>query len=134
MSKSVSNSVNNKEYQALTIPKINWTNKTLTKNFGELVVQPLEPGFGVTLGNALRRVLLGGVEGSAVTSVIITGVNNEFSSLAGVEEDVMQIVLNIKQIVVKNNTGKPGNMKLSVNGPAVVTVADIVADEHLELV
>ena len=64
------------------------------------------------MGNALRRVLLGGVEGSAVTSVIIKGVNNEFSALPGVVEDTMQVVLNIKEIVVRNKEGKPGKMQL----------------------
>ena len=70
-----------KEYRPLTIPKLNWNKKELTANYGELVAQPLEPGFGITLGNALRRILYAGVEGSAVTSVVIKGVNNEFSSL-----------------------------------------------------
>ena len=123
-----------KEYQPLTIPKLSWNTTTLTNTFGELVAQPLEPGFGITLGNALRRTLLGGVEGAAVVAVIIKGVNNEFSSVPGVIEDTMQLVLNIKQIVVRNKTGKPGTMKVSVKGPATVTVADIEADEHLELV
>ena len=95
-----------KEYQPLTIPRITWDQKTLTGSFGELVAQPLEPGFGMTFGNALRRVLLGGVEGSAVTSVIIKGVNNEFSSVPGVLEDTMQLILNIKQIVIRNKEGK----------------------------
>ena len=81
-----------------------------------MVAQPLEPGFGITFGNALRRVLLGGVEGSAVTSVIIKGVNNEFSSVPGVVEDAMQVVLNIKQIVIRNKEGKPGTMHLKVKG------------------
>lgn len=122
------------EYRSLTIPKINWSKKTLTSQFGELVAQPLEPGFGITLGNAMRRILLGAVEGSAVTSIIIKGVNNEFSSIRGVVEDVMQLVLNVKQIVIRNKTGKPGTMRLSITGPVAATVADIKADSHLELV
>lgn len=126
--------MDNKEYRPLTIPLLGWNKKTLSNEFGELTAQPLEPGFGITLGSALRRVLLGGVEGSAVTSVIIKGVNNEFSSLPGVEEDTMQVVLNIKQIVVRNTTGKPGMMKLSYKGQGAAKVADIVADSHLELV
>src|SRR5690606_39967475 len=69
---------------------------TLFRSYGELVAQPLEPGFGITLGNALRRILLGGVEGCAVTSVIVKGINNEFSTLHGVEEDAMQVLLNIR--------------------------------------
>lgn len=122
------------EYKPLTIPKLSWSKKTLEENFGELVAQPLEPGFGMTVGNALRRVLLGAVEGSAVTSVIIKGVNNEFATLPGVIEDVMQIILNIKQIVIRNREGRPGKMTLSVSGQATATVADIKADAHLELV
>ncbi len=123
-----------KEYQSLTIPQLAWNKQTLSATFGELVVEPLEPGFGTTMGNALRRTLLGAVEGSAVTSVIIKGVNNEFSSVSGVVEDVVQIVLNCKEIVIKNKTGQPGTMKLLVSGEGVATVADIQADEHLELI
>lgn len=123
-----------KEYRPLTIPRLQWEKKLLTNVYGELVVQPLEPGFGITLGNAIRRILLGGVEGSAVTSVIIKGVNNEFTSIAGVREDTMQLLLNIKEIVVRNKEGIPGKMRLQVNGEAVATVADIKVDDHLELV
>ncbi len=126
--------MNRKEYQPLTIPRITWEPTLLTEVYGELIAQPLEPGFGITLGNALRRVLLGGVEGSAVTSAVIKGVNNEFSSLSGVVEDTMQVVLNLKQIVVRSKNGKPGKMALRIEGQAVATVADIHADEHLELI
>jgi DNA-directed RNA polymerase subunit alpha len=122
-----------KEYKSLIIPRLHWEKETLTQTYGKLVAQPLEPGFGFTLGNALRRVLLGGIEGSAVTSVIIRGVNNEFSTLTGVVEDTMQVVLNIKGIVVRNKTGKPGTMTVQIKGEKVVRVADIKADEHLEL-
>lgn len=123
-----------KEYQPLTIPRLMWVSETLTETTGQVIAQPLEPGFGITLGNALRRVLLGGVEGAAVTAVVIKGVNNEFSALQGVVEDAMQVVLNCKEIVVRNKTGKPGKMRLVVKGQAVATVADIVADEHLVLI
>ena len=123
-----------REYQSLTIPQLVWNKQTLSATFGELVVEPLEPGFGTTMGNAIRRTLLGAVEGSAVTSVIFKGVNNEFSSVSGVVEDVVQIVLNCKEIVIKNKTGEPGTMRLSVSGEAVARVADIQADDHLELV
>ncbi len=123
-----------KEYKPLTIPLLGWNKKTLNDTFGELVAQPLEPGFGITLGNALRRVLLGGVEGSAVTSVIIKGVNNEFSPLPGVLEDAMQIILNLKEIVVRNKEGKSGKMHLIVKGESVARVADIKTDDHLELI
>lgn len=122
------------EYKPLTIPQIKWNKKNLGNTFGELVAQPLEPGFGVTLGNALRRVLLGAVEGSAVTSVIIKGVNNEFSTLPGVVEDVMQILLNIKEVIIRNKEGRSGKMHLRVTGEHIARVADIKADEHLELI
>lgn len=120
-----------KEYKPLTIPHITWNKKELTNNYGELVAQPLEPGFGITLGNALRRILLGGIEGSAVTAVIIKGVNNEFTSLPGVVEDAMQVLLNIKEIVIHNKDGKPGTMRAHVKGEGVLTVGDIECDEHL---
>lgn len=123
-----------KEFRSLTIPRVSWEKRSLTNTFGELVAQPLEPGFGITFGNALRRVLLGGVEGSAVTSVIVKGVNNEFSSIPGVVEDTMQLILNIKQIVICNKEGKPGKMHVKAKGESVVRVADIKTDEHLELI
>jgi len=126
--------VDKKEYQPLIIPKLSWDKKSISEKYGELTAQPLEPGFGTTLGNALRRALLGAVEGSAVTSIIVKGINNEFSSIDGVIEDAMQLVLNIKEIVIKNKTGQPGKMSLKVSGEATATVADIQADEHLELV
>ncbi len=124
----------NKEYKALTIPKLIWDKKTLTDSYGELIAQPLEPGFGNTLGNALRRVLLGAVEGSAVTSVIVKDINNEFTAIPGVVEDAMQVVLNIKEIVIRNTLGKPGIMRLKIEGEGVARVADIVADDHIELI
>lgn len=128
MSKSV--------YKPLTLPTLGWDKKTMSSSFAKLVAQPLEPGFGITLGNALRRAMLGSIEGSAVTSVIIKGVNNEFAVIPGVIEDAMQLLLNIKQIVIKNKENTPGTMKLMVSGSDkdVVTVGDIVADEHLELI
>jgi len=121
-------------YRPLILPKLGWEKKLSSSTYGELVVQPLEPGFGTTLGNALRRVMLSSVEGSAVTSVIIKGVNNEFSSIKGVIEDTLHVLLNIKEVVIKNNTGQPGKMRLFVTGEGVAKVADIEADEHLELV
>jgi len=126
--------MNNKEYRPLTIPRLEWEKKTLTDSYGELVAQPLESGFGITMGNAIRRVLLGAVEGSAVTSVIIKGINHEFSMVPGVIEDAMQLILNIKGIVVRNREGKPGRMHLKVKGEKVACVADIVPDNHLELI
>ena len=123
-----------KEYKPLIIPKLSCNKDNVTDMFGEFVAQPLESGFGMTIGNALRRVLLGGIEGSAVTSVIIRGVNNEFSSIPGVVEDTMSLVLNIKDIVLKNTTGKSGKMHLKVKGPKKVVAGDITPDSHLKII
>ena len=121
-------------YKPLTLPKLNWNKKLSTDTFGELIVEPLEPGYGLTLGNALRRTVLSSIEGSAVTSVIIKGVNNEFATIKGVIEDVLNILLNVKNIVIKNKTGEPGKMHLSLKGEGVAKVADIKPDDHLEVV
>ncbi|MFH0898354.1 MAG: hypothetical protein V1855_02150 [bacterium] len=123
-----------KTYRPLTFPTLNWNQKVSSPTYGELIVQPLEPGFGITLGNALRRVILSSIEGSAVTSVIIKGVNNEYSALKGVTEDVLHVLLNIKEIIIANKTGEPGKMSILVDGEGIAKVADIKADEHLELI
>jgi DNA-directed RNA polymerase subunit alpha len=124
----------NMNYKPLIIPKVNWETKVSSETYGELVVQPLEPGFGLTLGNALRRMMLASIEGSAVTSMTIKGINNEFSTVKGVIEDTLNVFLNIKNIVIKNSTGLPGKMFLSKKGEGPVTVADIKTDDHLEVV
>ncbi len=123
-----------KSYKPLTIPQLRWNASLSSEMMGELIVEPLEPGFGITLGNALRRVVLSSIEGAAVTSVVIKGVNNEFSTVKGVVEDVLQMILNIKGIVIKNQSGEPGSMKLECSGSGVATAGDIVADEHLEII
>lgn len=125
---------NKLEYRPLTIPKVQWNKKNLTETYGELVAQPLEPGFGITLGNALRRILLGSIEGSAITAVVIKGVNNEFASIPNVVEDVMQILLNIKGIVIKNSTGQSGSMTLQFKGQGIAKAGDIQLDSHLAIV
>jgi len=123
-----------RKYKELILPKIAWDGEKSSDTFGQLIVQPLEPGFGVTLGNALRRVMLSTIEGAAVTSVIIKGVNNEFATIPGVMEDVLHILLNIKEIIVKNNLGRPGKMHLLKKEEGAVRVSDIIADDHLELI
>jgi len=122
-----------KVYKGLILPKLSWQGKT-SQTFGELVVEPLEAGYGVTLGNALRRIMLSSIEGAAVTSVVIEGVNNEFAVIPGVAEDVLQIVLNIKGLVVHNTTGESGKMRVVKKGPGPVLAADIVCDDHMEVV
>ena len=93
--------------------------------FATLVAEPLERGFGQTLGNALRRILLSSLQGAAVQSVHIDGVLHEFSSIAGVREDVTDIVLNIKDISIKMQGEGPKRMVVKKQGPGVVTAGDI---------
>jgi DNA-directed RNA polymerase subunit alpha len=97
------------------------------------VAEPLERGFGLTLGNALRRVLLSSLQGAAVTSIKIENVLHEFSSLAGVREDVTDIVLNVKQIALKMEGEGPKRLQLSVTGPAEVKAGDIAVSGDIEV-
>src|SRR5436309_1112755 len=97
------------------------------------VAEPLERGFGLTLGNALRRVLLSSLQGAAVTSIKIENVLHEFSSLAGVREDVTDIVLNVKQIAIRMQGEGPKRLQLSATGPAEVKAGDIAVSGDIEV-
>ena len=99
-----------------------------TDNYGKLVVEPLERGYGTTLGNSLRRVMLASLPGAAITSIDIDGVLHEFSTVEGVTEDVTQIVLNLKKVALKIESEDAKNLELDVKGPAEVTAADIQGD------
>ncbi len=113
---------------------INITEKKESEFKGQYIVEPLYRGYGHTLGNALRRVLLSSIPGAAIKGVRIDGVLSEFSVIEGVKEAVTEIVLNIKEIVVKAETAGERKMTLSVKGPKVVTAADIVPDIGIEIV
>jgi len=102
--------------------------------YGRFFIEPFERGFGTTIGNSLRRVLLSSLEGSAVTSIKITGVDHEITSISGVMEDVTDIVLNVKSLVVRLDSDEPKTMKISVDKPGVIKAADIVADPAIELI
>src|SRR5437588_1840562 len=102
-------------------------------SYGRFEIEPLEPGFGTTLGNSLRRVLLSSLPGAAVTSVSIDGVSHEFSAIAHVKEDVTEILLNIKELNVVSHTDEPVRMTLDVRGPRVVTAADIDMPSDVEI-
>lgn len=105
-----------------------------TDRYGEFVVEPLQRGFGVTLGNPLRRILLSSIPGTAVTSVYIEDVLHEFSTIEGVKEDVMQIVLNLKQLVVKLHDGEPVTLALRAEKAGAVTAADLDVPMGAEVV
>ena len=104
------------------------------KNYGIFVVEPLERGYGTTLGNSLRRVLLASLPGAAVTSINIEGVLHEFDTVSGVREDVMQIILNVKGIAVKSYVEDEKTIELDVEGPAEITAGDILTDSDIEIV
>ena len=105
-----------------------------SEKYGRFFVEPFERGFGTTIGNSLRRILLSSLEGSAVTSVKIAGVDHEFSSISGVMEDVTEIVLNVKSLVIRLNDRGPKIMTVSADKAGVVTAADIVADPAIDVV
>jgi DNA-directed RNA polymerase subunit alpha len=104
------------------------------RNYGKFVISPLERGYGITLGNALRRVLLSSLEGAAVTSVRISDIQHEFSDIPGVREDVIRVMLQIKQLRMKLFDVDTARMHLEVRGSGVITAADIITPPEVEIV
>ena len=104
-----------------------------TDNYGKFVVEPLERGYGTTLGNSLRRVLIASLPGAAITSMQIDGVLHEFSTVEGVTEDVTQIILNLKKVSLKLDSEDQKNLELDVKGPAEVTASDIQGDNEVTI-
>ena len=104
------------------------------RNYGKFEIEPLERGFGTTIGNALRRVMLSSLPGDAITSVYIDGVQHEFQTMDGVIEDVTGIILNLKNVVVKNYSNEPKTLKLNVEKEGVITAADIEKDADVEII
>ena len=102
-------------------------------NYGKFVVEPLERGYGTTLGNSLRRILLSSLPGAAVTSVKIDGILHEFSTIPGVKEDVTEIILNLKRLAVKLNGENTKRVLINAIGPKEVTAADILGDSDVEI-
>lgn len=109
------------------------TEEVIDDSRSRFVIEPLEPGFGYTLGNSLRRTLLSSIPGAAVTSVKIDGVLHEFTTIAGVREDVADIILNIKSLVLSSDSDEPVVMYLSKQGPGVVTAGDIQPPAGVEI-
>ena len=114
-------------------PRINVEELSADGKYGRFVVEPLERGFGDTLGNGLRRILLSSLEGVAVTSIKIDGVLHEFSTIEGVKEDVTEIVLNMKSLVAKLNSNGPKVVEISAEGPCNVTADMITCDSEVEI-
>lgn len=113
--------------------KPNITKVDESTNYGKFVIEPLERGYGTTLGNSLRRILLSSLPGSAVSSIQIDGVLHEFSTIDGVVQDVTQIILNIKKLALKNHSEDEKVVEIDVDGPATVTAADIKTDDDIDV-
>src|SRR5574344_690912 len=105
------------------------------KKYGKFVVEPLERGYGITLGNSLRRIMLSSLPGAAVSQIKIEGVLHEFSSIPGVKEDVTEIIMNIKSLAIKNSseTNEPKTAYIEYSGEGVVRASDIQADQDIEI-
>jgi len=116
----------------MVMPKIE--REAVARNYGKFIISPLESGYGITIGNALRRVLLSSLEGAAVSSVRITDVPHEFSDIPGVREDVLQLMLNIKQLRLKLHDVDSARLRIEVQGEGVVTAADIAAPAEVEII
>ena len=106
------------------------------KKYGRFVVEPLERGYGITLGNSLRRIMLSSLPGAAVSQIKIDGVLHEFSAIPGVKEDVTEIVMNIKELAIRNNSSsdEPKTAYIEFEGEGVVTAADIQVDSDIEII
>lgn len=115
-------------------PRVECVEKSEDGLYGKFVIEPLERGYGTTLGNSMRRMLLSSLPGAAVTSVKIDGVLHEFSTVPGVKEDVVEIILNLKGLAIKLEGDEPQVATIDVTGPAVVTGADIRSDGSVEVV
>ena len=107
--------------------------ESLTQTYGKFVAEPLERGFGTTLGNSLRRVLLSSLQGAAITSVRIEGVDHEFTTVPEVTEDVTDIVLNLKEVLLRMHTNEQKTLRIEVEGPKEVKAGDIIGDDQVEI-
>ena len=114
--------------------KLECDDKTYSTSYGRFAAEPFERGFGATIGNSLRRILISSIEGAAVTSVKIDGVLHEFSTIPGVMEDVPQIILNIKQLVLRSHARTPKILRLKASKKGEVTAKKIVADDTVQII
>lgn len=113
--------------------KLNLDEKSYTPTYGKFVAEPFERGYGMTIGNGLRRILISSIEGTSVTSVKISGIQHEFSTIKGVVEDVSQIILNIKQLVLRSHFKTPKALILNVEKKGDINGSDITTDETVEI-
>jgi DNA-directed RNA polymerase subunit alpha len=122
-------------WRGLELPsQVTCDHASLTSTYGKFVAEPFERGFGVTIGNSLRRILLSSLEGAAVTRIKLHGAQHEFTTLPGVVEDVTDIVLNVKSLVVKSHSPQPRLLRIEKNTRGVVTGADVRGDDQVEVI
>jgi DNA-directed RNA polymerase subunit alpha len=123
------------KWRGLELPnRVTSDRESLSDTYGKFSVEPFERGFGVTVGNSLRRILLSSLEGSAVTRVKIQGVQHEITTIPGVVEDVTDMILNVKSLVVKNTSEQPRTIRIDRNQRGVVTAAHITTDEAVQII
>ena len=122
-----------KNWQDLIMPKGCENDPENSESYGKFTFEPLERGFGITLGNALRRTLLSSLQGAAIVSANIEGVLHEFSTIPDVVEDVTNILLNVKELLVKLHVDHPKTIYLDKKGPGIATAADIQTDPDVEI-
>src|ERR1700730_11477930 len=121
------------KWRGLELPN-RLSSEALTDTYGKFHAEPFERGFGVTVGNSLRRIMLSSLEGSAVTRVKIQGVQHEITTIPGVVEDVTDIILNVKSLVVKNSSDQPKTIRIDRHERGVVTASNITADEAIQII
>ena len=130
----MADNLNAKNWRDLIKPrKLEVDADSLTNTYGKFVAEPLERGFGTTLGNSVRRVLLSSLQGAAITSVKIDGVEHEFTTISEVGEDVTDVVLNLKEVLLRMHTNEPKVLKIEVEGPKEVKAGDIIGDDQVEI-
>jgi len=123
------------KWRGLELPnRLSCERETLTDTYGKFFAEPFERGFGVTVGNSLRRILLSSLEGSAVTRVKIQGVQHEITTIPGVVEDVTDIILNVKSLVVKNTSDQTKTIRIDRHEKGVVTGAQVIADDTVQII
>ena len=122
-------------WRGLELPsRVNGDRSTLSDTYGKFYAEPFERGFGVSIGNSIRRILLSSLEGSAITQVKIEGVQHEITTIPGVVEDVIDIILNIKSLVVKNISDLPQVIRIEKHEKGVVTAANIITTEAVQII
>lgn len=123
-----------REWKGLIMPtRVEWDNQNLTPTYGKFIIEPLERGYGTTIGNSLRRVLLSSLTGVSITSVRIEGVLHEFSTIPGVVEDTTEIILNLKQVILKLHSPGSKTIRVKLEGEREVTAGDIISDSQVEV-